>query len=88
MSKSRRLLPVILLTPFIIGCNNLILLGVDASMIRIRHHSEDDFTRIREFFTGEFTEINLFSDQRIKEKGFTSTFLLGQKTILFKTLKS
>ena len=70
MSKSRRLLPVILLTSFIIGCNNLILLGVDASMIRIRHHSEDDFTRIREFFTGdEFTGNKLILRSTDKRKG-------------------
>ena len=64
------MLPVILLTSFIIGCSNLILLGVDTRMIRIRHHSEDDFARIREFFTGdEFTGNKLILRSTDKRKG-------------------
>ena len=67
MNKGERLLTVILLTTFIIECNNLILFGVDSRMIRTGHHSEDDFTGIREVFTDEYTGNKLILRSTLKE---------------------
>ena len=80
MNKGRRLLTVILLTTFIIECNNLTLFGVDSRMIRTRHHSEDDFTRIREVFTGdEYTGNKLILRSTAKREGLYFYIPLGPK---------